>query len=153
MALVDGACIRKTARLSVQGIQSPIPAWRNSSSGGDVFLFLLFPSFFFVAGAILFDDLDWESLVCACHRLQNAVKTALTNSGSLLDKLFAKSRKVVGHFHHSNLATEALLKEQREAGISRPKKLEQDVPTRWNSSFYMLQRLVELRTHVSNVLS
>ena len=98
-------------------------------------------------------DLQWDSVVCACHKLQNAIKTALSRTGPLLEDIFAKCRKVVGHFKHSNLATEALLKEQRDFGIARPKKLIQDVATRWNSSYNMLQRLVDLRSPVTAVLS
>lgn len=53
-----------------------------------------------------------------------------------------KGRHVVTFFKGSNLASEKCMKYQKYNGISVPKKLIQYAPTRWNSSFYMLERLV-----------
>lgn len=62
------------------------------------------------------------------------------------------AKKIVGHFKHSALATSAL--KQRQVQMSIPeKKLKQDVPTRWNSTFYMVERLLEMRWPVIAVLS
>ena len=82
------------------------------------------------------------------------IKTALQRSSTkTLDRLFVKCRKIVGHFRHSCLATEALTAQQKISGMKPLKKLIQDVPTRWNSGFYMLKRLVELQAPLSVVLS
>ena len=50
-------------------------------------------------------------------------------------------------------ASERLEEYQRVLGASQPKKLIQDVKTRWNSLFLMLERILELREAVSLLLS
>ena len=52
------------------------------------------------------------------------------------------------HFHHSVLATKALDVAQGE----KPLHLIQDVQTRWNSQYAMMQRLLKLRVAVFSVL-
>lgn len=58
------------------------------------------------------------------------------------------------HFHHSAVAKKAMRKLQLDAGVkkSRVKFPVQDVPTRWNSTFHMIDRLLELRAHVNTYL-
>uniref|UniRef100_A0A915D966 Transposase n=1 Tax=Ditylenchus dipsaci TaxID=166011 RepID=A0A915D966_9BILA len=56
--------------------------------------------------------------------------------------LLESCRKLVGHFNHSFLAKDRLKKEQISAMLPLYSLL-QDEPTRWNSSFYMGQRLLE----------
>lgn len=54
----------------------------------------------------------------------------------------ATGRRIVRHFKHSLLAYSKLHAIQEE--LDQPTKcLQQDVPTRWNSTFYMLQSLLE----------
>ena len=62
------------------------------------------------------------------------------------------AKKLVGHFKHSALATSALKQHQVQMNLPE-RKLKQDVPTRWNSTYYMLQRLLEMRWPVVAVLS
>lgn len=51
-------------------------------------------------------------------------------------------RKIVGHFKHSALAYSRL--EDIQGQLNQPiKRLQQDVQTRWNSTYYMLQSLIE----------
>ena len=76
-----------------------------------------------------------ETIVCAAHRLQNAIRHGLNASPAVV-KLLALSRKMVGHFKHSALATNALNAKQREMQPrSEPKKVAQDVPTHRNTSY------------------
>ena len=99
------------------------------------------------------DSDEWETIVCAAHRLQNAIRHGLNASPAVV-KLLALSRKMVGHFKHSALTTNALNAKQREMQPrSEPKKVAQDVPTRWNSTYFMLQRLLELRWPLNAVLT
>ena len=65
--------------------------------------------------------------------------------------LLAAGRKLVGHFKHSSKATAALAQKQKQMNMP-VKKLIQDCPTRWNSSFYMLEQILEIRWPISAVL-
>ena len=92
-----------------------------------------------------------ESQVCAAHMLQTCLRHAFASSKPI-QNLLAEARKVATHFHHSALATGNLVARQTAAN-QNPLKLVQDVPTRWNSSYYMLKRLLELKLHVIAVLA
>ena len=94
-------------------------------------------------GKLLWDSVEWESLVCAAHRLQNAVKNAVEKKA--MQKLLAKCRRLVGHFKHSALATNGLDEKQKALGFKPTWHVVQEVATRWNSTFHMLQRLVLLK--------
>ncbi|KAK7877950.1 hypothetical protein WMY93_031399 [Mugilogobius chulae] len=57
-------------------------------------------------------------------------------------EILANARKIVGHFKHSPLAYSRLEDIQMDLHMDI-KRLQQDVQTRWNSSLYMLQSLLE----------
>ena len=95
------------------------------------------------AGTTLCKEQGWQSIPCSAHLLQTAARHAIDNCRPV-QKLLASGRRLVGHFKHSNQATEMLLSRQKQLGES-PLKPVQDVPTRWNSSFYMLERLLKLK--------
>ena len=60
------------------------------------------------------------------------------------------ARKLVTHFSHSVFATNALIAKQ---GNTKSKlKLIQDVPTRWNSSYLMMEHLLKLHIPVYAVI-
>lgn len=55
-----------------------------------------------------------------------------------------KNKKVVvGFFKLSNAATQKLIKYEQQSGVGQPNRLLQDVITSWNSTFLMLQRLLQ----------
>ena len=81
--------------------------------------------------------------MCVAHRLQNAVKSAVEKQS--MQKLLGKCRHLVGHFKHSALASDNLGKKQKLLGFKKPLRVIQEVATRWNSTFHMLQRLVVLK--------
>ena len=91
-----------------------------------------------------------ESLECAGHRLQYSLHAGL--SVPAIESLLAASRRIVGHFNHSTLSSDALKKKQQGNNKS-PKQLVQDWATRWDSAFLMLERLVELRWFAIAVLA
>lgn len=104
------------------------------------------------AGRRLSATEGWSSNVCMAHLMQTAIRHALEDSRAI-DKLLAHCRRLVGHFRHSCLATEALTSRQVQLNREKaPLKVVQDVCTRWNSSFYMLRRLVALRVPLTAVL-
>ena len=56
--------------------------------------------------------------------------------------LLATCRSIVGHFKHSSVACHKLAHIQEN--LQLPKlKLKQDVATRWNSTLYMLESILE----------
>ena len=62
-----------------------------------------------------------------------------------MQKILAKCRRLVGHFKHSALATDGLIRKQKTLGFKKSLCVVQEVATRWNSTFYMMQRLVQLK--------
>ena len=103
-------------------------------------------------GDLLEENPGWSSHACMAHRLQTVIRLAIDGMRGV-KKVLAASRCLVGHFRHSALTTEVLTKKQLELESKvQPKKLIQDVRTRWNSSFCMLQRLIELQRALTIVL-
>ena len=70
----------------------------------------------------------------------------------VFSRLLAASRKIVGHFHHSVVATTELKRRCLQMELAK-KTLVKDCAMRWNSSLYMLQRLLQLMWPVTAVLS
>ena len=104
------------------------------------------------AGRLLNAKAGWTSQVCMAHQMQTVIRHALEEPA--MQKMLAHCRKLVGHFKHSNLATAALEDSQKKLKLDRlPLRVVQDVCTRWNSTYYMLKRLQELRMALTVVLS
>ena len=102
------------------------------------------------AGRLLEDDKQWKSMNCAAHCLQLCVIEGF--SINTIAQALAAAKTLVKHFHHSARATEELRKKQES--MSQPKrKLINDCKTRWNSTFYMCQSLLENRWPISAVLA
>ena len=57
---------------------------------------------------ILTEECNWQSLACSAHRLQLCILAGLKVNA--IDKLTAAVKKIVSHFRHSVVATEALKK-------------------------------------------
>ncbi|KAL4112812.1 hypothetical protein QTP88_016538 [Uroleucon formosanum] len=64
----------------------------------------------------------------------------------------AHTLNLIGHFKHSSNATEKLKDFQLQMNLP-PLKVKQDVPTRWNSSFIMMERLVNIKAPLSATMS
>ncbi|XDV11792.1 hypothetical protein PO909_000627 [Leuciscus waleckii] len=89
------------------------------------------------------NDINLASLPCMAHTLQLAVNEGLLSQRSIID-MVKTGRKIVGHFKHSPQAYSQFHDIQEQLGQPR-KCLQQDVITRWNSTFYMLESLIEQR--------
>lgn len=72
---------------------------------------------------------------CIAHMLQRSINVSLSDSG--FANVFAKRRKIVGHFRHSAANTMELQAQQAALG-QQQEPLIQDVPTQWNSSLGMI---------------
>lgn len=83
----------------------------------------------------------WRHHPCFAHTLNLIVKDSLKSVPEVV-KLLEKCSAIVSFFHHSTQATEKLRAIQQQLKVAEH-KLIQSVPSRWNSVFYMLQRLFE----------
>lgn len=90
-----------------------------------------------------------HDLSCTGHTLQMAIKAGLDLAE--VAKTTDAARRVVSHFRHSTVATSALTQRQAQLNM-KEKRLQNDCPTRWNSTFTMLERLHEQRIPVQAVL-
>ncbi|KAK0153212.1 Zinc finger BED domain-containing protein 4 [Merluccius polli] len=89
--------------------------------------------------------------ICVAHTLNLIVKKCLDLT-PVLSSIRTKARRLVGYFRSSTSAKEKLAVIQEQMG--KPTlKLIQEVETRWNSTFQMLQRLVDQREPVGAALS
>ncbi|XP_047138980.2 zinc finger BED domain-containing protein 4 [Hydra vulgaris] len=89
--------------------------------------------------------LEKNSLSCVIHTLQLCITNKLFKHQTIVNDLIAKSRKIVTHFHHSSSSMDMLHEIQQQLKLPQH-SLIQDVVTRWNSTVYMLERLVEQKT-------
>ncbi|XP_022823853.1 zinc finger BED domain-containing protein 4-like [Spodoptera litura] len=89
-----------------------------------------------------FQDLD-----CAIHMMQLAIRSCL-NSQENIKGTKQKCKKISMHFNHSTIAQTQLHKIQDR--LNQPNlKVFQDCVTRWNSTFYMLDRFLKVKDALS----
>ena len=86
------------------------------------------------------NQLGVSSLGCFAHTLQLVVHEGVLSQRAVSDAL-ANGRKIVGHFKHSPKAYSSLEDLQIELNVT-PKRLQQDVQTRWSSTKYMIDSLI-----------
>ena len=83
--------------------------------------------------------LEWTRIPCFSHSLQLAVEDALKLPQ--VSRALARCRKLVSRFHHS--AKSAYLLRQKQVDLHQEQLcLIRDVQTRWNSSYYMAERII-----------
>lgn len=87
---------------------------------------------------------------CFAHTLNLVCENTIKNCDGLID-LLEKVRSVVVWFRRTVKANDELRKLQNNDGIPEgsTKKTILDVKTRWNSTFYMLERFLELSRYIS----
>lgn len=88
---------------------------------------------------------------CIAHTLNLTVQEAIKENVEL-NKLLTKCRNLVTHFKQSSLSAYKLREIQEQMGL-QDLKLKQDVPTRWNSTVIMMERLSKLKSPLSAALS
>ena len=92
-------------------------------------------------------ELKLPHINCFAHTLQLAIEDGLKTGQ--ISKTLGAARKLVSHFSHSVLSTNALIAKQ-DGNLKL--KLVKDIPTRWNSSFLMMQRLLKLRVPIYGII-
>ncbi|XP_074537188.1 E3 SUMO-protein ligase ZBED1-like [Halichoeres trimaculatus] len=92
----------------------------------------------------------WASIRCAGHTLQLIVNTALKET--TISRALGAARQLVEHFKRSELASTKLKMKQEQMNVKK-NALIQDVSTRWNSTFHMIERLLEQRWPLTATLS
>ncbi|XP_071056773.1 E3 SUMO-protein ligase ZBED1-like [Onthophagus taurus] len=84
-------------------------------------------------------------MACCAHTLNLVAEKSIDNTGTLKG-LIGKVKLIVTWFKHSIVASDELRRRSS-------KKLIQEVPTRWNSKYYMLKRFLELRSIINEIIS
>uniref|UniRef100_A0A3P8U0R1 BED-type domain-containing protein n=1 Tax=Amphiprion percula TaxID=161767 RepID=A0A3P8U0R1_AMPPE len=91
------------------------------------------------------DSHTGEAIATATDEILSPCNLLVVNEGLLSQRnvsdALAVGRKIVGHFKHSQLAYSRLQDIQEELNMP-PKRLQQDIRTRWYSSYYTIQSLL-----------
>lgn len=92
---------------------------------------------------------------CAAHKFNLIVQQALQineddttgteQDANTLKNILKKCRNIVGFFKRSEVGNRMLMEKQKQLGITQVLKVKQDVCIRWNSTLFMLERLVKLK--------
>lgn len=97
------------------------------------------------------DELKWKHFGCFAHTINLIVQNGLKSVEPIM-AIIVKFRSLVAHFKRSTTASSKLFEVQVKAG-KEPKKLLQDVTTRWNSTYYMVDRLLEMEEIVRTTMA
>jgi hypothetical protein len=90
-------------------------------------------------------------LNCFDHTLQLVINDAVKNCVQI-QQTITKAKAITCHFKHSTKNTKKLLEIEKQLDLPQL-KLKQECPTRWNSRYDMLERLVTVRGAVSAVVA
>ena len=90
---------------------------------------------------------EWNSRHCFGHTLQLAIDDGIKMSPGM-QEMIKTAKAIVAFYNHSTKGTERLTELQEQ--LSLPKhKLLSDCPTRWNSTYYILTRLLEQKPAIT----
>nr|XP_055059808.1 E3 SUMO-protein ligase ZBED1-like [Misgurnus anguillicaudatus] len=96
------------------------------------------------------DVLKWNHVGCMAHTLNLVVRHSL--EGPDIQAIIQKVKNITEYMRKSTVAAAKLREIQKQMGQDelRPK---QDVATRWNSTFYMLQRMLQIKEPLVSTLA
>ena len=93
--------------------------------------------------------MKWVRIPCFSRSLQLAVEAALKLPA--VSNALARCRRLVSHFHHSTKSMYMLRQKLLDLHFEKL-SLVRDVPTRWNSAYYMAERIILLQEPLSAAL-
>lgn len=88
---------------------------------------------------------------CFAHQLNLVAEKAIKSIDDLCS-ILTKVKSIVTWFKHSVVASDELRKAQKSKGFLE-KKLIQEVPTRWNSTYEMVERFLEQREFINEIIN
>lgn len=88
---------------------------------------------------------------CVAHTLNLTVNESIKDSENVA-QILAKCRDLVAHFKRSTKSAEILRNVQKQMNLPEL-KVKQDVITRWNSAYQMIERLLEIKIPLSAALA
>ncbi|NXW43367.1 ZBED4 protein, partial [Nyctiprogne leucopyga] len=92
---------------------------------------------------------DHSSVQCFSHTVNVIVNEAI-KSQRMVQNLLSIARKICERVHRSAKAKEKLAELQKEYELPQH-QLIQDVPSKWNTSFHMLERLIEQKRAIDEM--
>ncbi|NXD09629.1 ZBED4 protein, partial [Nothocercus nigrocapillus] len=92
---------------------------------------------------------DHSSVQCFSHTVNIIVNEAI-KSQRMVQNLLSIARKICERVHRSAKAKEKLAELQKEYELPQH-QLIQDVPSKWNTSFHMLERLIEQKRAIDEM--
>ncbi|MEE6481154.1 hypothetical protein FKM82_012766 [Ascaphus truei] len=95
------------------------------------------------------NESEHSSVQCFGHTVDLIVNEAI-KSQRMVQNLLSIARKICERVHRSAKAKEKLAELQKEYGLPQH-QLIQDVPSKWNTSFHMLERLIEQKRAIDEM--
>ena len=95
-------------------------------------------------------EAGWNHLPCFAHTLNLVVQDSLKLDPTM-SELQIKCKDIVSHFHRSTKSSEKLRSVQEQLKMPQL-KLVQDVVTRWNSTYLMLERIASQHEAITTTL-
>lgn len=90
---------------------------------------------------------NFPSYPCICH-IFDLIADKSINAQISVKQMIAKAKYTANHFRNARLPRETLINIQKQRNIKSPKIPISSCATRWNSEFYMLERLLVLKSFI-----